>query len=149
MSIKPVPGIPLYGNQKFRSKQCPKESVEQITLISRIKQQYPDTYGRIIIHPENEGKLINGQFQAINKSRAMGMTKGSSDIIIPGNPSFVCELKRQDRTLSSIDDDQIEYLLAAKECGAFVCIALGCDAAMNAFNDWVSINDKKNKVPYF
>lgn len=149
MSIKPIPGIPLYGNQKFRDKKCPIESMEQMTFISRIRAQYQNTYGRALIHPENEGKLINGQFVAINKSRAMGMTKGSSDIIIPGSPAFVCELKRKDRTLSVIDQDQIDYLYAAKVCGAFVCVALGCDAAMDAFNDWLKINNKVDMVGNF
>ena len=140
MTIKLIPGIPLYGNSKFRDKKCPKESVEQITFVTRVRTQYPDNYGLVLIHPENEGKLIAGQFTRISKSRAMGMSQGASDIIIPGNPSFVCEIKRRDKTLSSISEEQIAYLLAAKECGSFVCIALVEDEATNAFEDWLKIN---------
>ena len=65
------------------------------------------------------------------------MTKGASDIIIPGSPAFVCELKRRDHTKSRWEDGQQEYLTAAQDAGAFVCIALGADAAMEAFNDWL------------
>ncbi len=135
--MKPIPGIILYGNQKHRDKNCPSETVEQITLINRIRSSYPDSYGKLIVHIKNEGKLINGQFSAITKDKAMGMVKGAPDIFIPGMPSFLCEIKRQDRTISKISEEQIAYLLAAKECGAFVCVALGCDAAWQAFSDWL------------
>lgn len=147
MIIKAYPGITLFGNQKFRDKKCPKESVEQITFVNQIRAQYPDSYGLILIHPENEGKLINGQFSAVSKSRAMGMSPGASDIIIPGNPAFVCEIKRIDRTLSDITQDQLDYLYASKDAGAFACIALGHEAAMNAFNQWLKII--KPSVNYF
>lgn len=139
MIVKPYPGIPLYGNQKYRNKKCPRETVEQCTFVNSIRAQYPDSYGLILIHPENERKLINGQFSAVSKSRAMGMAPGASDIIIPGNPSFVCEIKRADRTLSDLSEEQLAYLYAAKEAGSFVCIALGHEAAINAFNDWLKI----------
>jgi hypothetical protein len=142
MIIKAYPGIPLYGDSKYRNKNCPKESLSQITFVNAIRKQYPDSYGLILIHPENEKKLINGQFSAVSKSRAMGMAKGASDIIIPGNPALVCEIKRADKTLSDISPEQLAYLYAAKESGAFVCIALGHTAAMDAFDDWLKINNK-------
>lgn len=139
MIIKAYPGIPLYGDSKYRNKNCPKESLSQITFVNSIRSQYPDSYGLILIHPENERKLINKQFSNIAKSRAMGMSPGASDIIIPGNPAFVCEIKRIDRTLSDITQEQLDYLYAAKDAGAFACIALGHEAAMNAFNQWLKI----------
>ena len=135
-------GIKIYGNQDFRDKNCPKESNEQITFINRIRTLYPDTYGKIITHISNEGLLINGQFSGVNKSKALGKKKGASDIVLPGSPTLLIEMKRRDKTLSVISPEQIEYLLAAKECGAFCCIALGCDAATEAFNDWLKINMK-------
>ena len=36
------------------------------------------------------------------------------------------------------EDGQIPYLQAAKAQGAFVCVALGCDAAWQALLDWLS-----------
>lgn len=74
---------------------------------------------------------------ATAKHKAEGMVSGASDIIIPGSPSFVCEMKRRDHTKSSLAPEQVEYLRAAKKTGAFVCIALGCDAAWGAFGEYL------------
>lgn len=131
--------IPIYGDTNYRNKKCPLESIEQITFVNFVRNNYPSSYGLLILHPKNEGKLINGQFQAINKDKAMGMAPGASDIIIPGNPSLVCEMKRKDHTKSKIHQEEIEYLLAAQQCGAFACVALGHDGALEAFNDWLKI----------
>lgn len=140
MIIKPYPGIALFGDQKYRNKQCPRESVEQITFVNAIRDKYPESYGKIICHIENEGQVSNGQFSSIIRRKAMGsLNKGASDIIIPGHPAFVCEIKRADRTLSDITLEQLAFLYAAKEAGAWCCIALGHDAAMDAFNDWLKI----------
>lgn len=140
MIVKSYPGIELYGNQKFRDKNCPRESIEQITFVNNIKLKYPESYGKIICHIENEGQVSNGQFSSIIRRKAMGsLNKGASDIIIPGHPAFVCEIKRADRTLSDITLEQLAFLYAAKEAGAFVCIALGHDAAIEAFNHWIEL----------
>jgi len=130
--MKFPPGITVYGDQSYRGK-CPPESAEQKTAIGWIRRQYPKTLGRIVIHPRNEGRRTHGQARY---QRAEGMTAGASDIIIPGAPSFVCELKRRDHTKSRIEPEQIEYLLAAQAAGAFVCIALGWEAVRDAVHDW-------------
>lgn len=145
MIIKTYPGIILCGDPKYRSKKCPKESLEQITFVNRIRDKYPKTWGILLVHPENEGKVSNGEFARLSKSKIMGMSKGAADILIPGMPSFVCEIKRQDRTLSDLSDDQFKYLNAAYAARSFVCIALGADAAENAFNDWL----KQQKINPF
>ena len=140
--IKPIPGIPIYGDLSYRDKKCARESIEQITFVSRLRNQYAETYGRIVVHAKNEQRLINGQFQAITRDKAMGLSVGASDIIVPGVSTFVCELKRKDASLCKIHDEQIEYLLAAKNTGSFVCVALGCESAWQAFNEWREINEK-------
>ena len=129
-------GIPVYGTP---SKEFHSEDNEQITFINHIRIKYPDTYGKIITHVKNERQLRGSQFSAINKDKAMGQIKGCSDIIIPGNPAFVCEMKSRS-SKARISDEQIEYLIAAQQCGAFACVALGHDAAIEAFNDWLKIN---------
>lgn len=73
--------------------------------------------------------------------KSEGMTTGAADIIIPGAPAFVCELKRRDHTKSAISDEQLAYLEAAKEAGAWVCIALGADAAWEAFHEYLHGRD--------
>lgn len=125
--------VPVYGDPSWRGK-CPPETAEQVTFFSRLRRQYPDTWGRLAIHPRNEGKRTHHQ---VAKQKAEGMTPGASDIVIPGAPSFICELKRRDHTLSRWEDGQPEYLSAAKNAGAFVCVALGCDAAWEAFHEWL------------
>ena len=134
--IKPIQGIKIYGDLSYRDKKCPLEAAEQITFINRVRKEFPDTHGLTLFHVKNEGKLIKGQFQAITKDKAMGMVTGCPDIHEHGNPSFCMELKRKDPTLSSISDEQINYLLAAQNNGSFVCVALGHEAAWEAFNDW-------------
>lgn len=138
--LKIPPQIPVYGNQEFRGK-CPKESLEQITFVNTVRREYPDTFGVLVVHAKNEQKLINGQFSALTRDRAMGMAVGCPDIQIPGNPSFCMELKRKDKTQSKISEPQINYLLAAQKQGAFCCVALGYNGAMEAFNEWLKLNN--------
>lgn len=130
--------IPCYGDQSFRGK-CPLEGVEQMSLVNQIRRVYPDTFGKIVYHPRNEGLVSNGQFSSVAKHKAEGMTKGAPDCVVPGNPAFLCEIKRQNHTLSHWQDGQIEYLTAAQKLGAFVCVALGAKAAWQAFNHYLEI----------
>ena len=127
----------IYGDISFRG-DCPSETAEAVTFFAKIRREYPDSYGLIATHIRNEGKRT---FQQTMKQQSEGMTKGAPDIIIPGNPTFICELKRQDHTKSKFQDGQLEYLEAAQNAGAFVCVALGYKAAYEAFICW---KDKKN-----
>jgi len=122
--------IPVYGTA---IKGCKiTEAYHMVTFFNTLRINYPNTYGAIAVHIRNESKRTQ---QQIMRHRIEGLVKGCSDIIIPGNPSFVCEMKSRSLT-SRISSEQILYLMSAKECGSFVCIALGHDAAMEAFNDW-------------
>lgn len=130
----------VYGNTDFRGK-CPLESDEQITFFNKLRREYPTTLGAIALHPRNEGQLRGGQFRGMIKKSAEGMTKGASDVIIPGRRSFVCEIKRQDHTKSHFQDGQEDYLVAAHKAGAFVCVALGWAAAWEGLEDWIAGRD--------
>lgn len=122
--------IPIYGDTNYRGK-CPNETPEQVSFFNWIRQK--TDCGPIAIHIRNEAKR---HYTQANKHKVEGMCAGAADIIIPGNPAFVCELKRQDHTQCKISKDQIEFLTAAQNNGAFVCIALGCAAALEAFEEW-------------
>lgn len=124
--------LPVYGDKDFRGK-CPAESVEQTTFFNLLRTGYKDTFGLIALHPRNEGSRTHQQTM---RQKAEGMAPGASDIIIPGNPTFVCELKKQNHTKSRWQDNQLEFLEAAQKQGAFVCVALGYKAAWEAFNVW-------------
>lgn len=124
--------VKVYGDTSWRGK-CPTETVEQVTFFGRLRRQYPETWGRLAIHPRNEGKRTAQQTQ---RAKAEGMTAGTSDIVVPGSPAFVCELKRRDHTLSKWEPGQLDYLESAARAGCFVCVALGADAATEAFEEW-------------
>jgi hypothetical protein len=126
-------GITIFGDTKFRG-ECPTETMEQITFIARIRRWYPHTYGAVATHQRNEGVRHHRE---VAMHKAEGMVTGAADIIIPGKQTFVCELKRRDHTKSKITDEQIKYLLAAQELGAFCCIALGVEAADTAFKRYI------------
>jgi len=127
--------VPVFGDKSFRG-ECPSESMEQVTFFSRLRREYPDTWGLIAFHPRNEGKRT---WTKVAIEKAEGMVKGASDVIIPGKPSFVCEIKRRDHNKSSWQNGQREFLNAAKKAGSFVCIALGADAATEAFGLYLEL----------
>ena len=136
MNLSDIPnGLRVYGDTAFRGK-CPVESQEQATFFNTLRRMYPDTLGLIALHPRNEQQLRGGQFARLAKQKAEGMTPGASDIIIPAQVSFVCELKRRDYMQSKWQDGQIAYLAAAHDMGAFSCVALGWEAAWIALEDW-------------
>lgn len=131
------PSILLYGDPEHRGN-CPVEDVEQATFFNRLRAQYPNTWGAIGLHIKNEGKR---HYLQMSKQRASGgFVTGASDIIVPGSPTFVCEMKRKNHTLSKWQDGQIDYLLAAQQQGAWVCVAFGADAAWAAFKDYLKDN---------
>ena len=133
-------GVATFGDLGFRGK-CPTEAQEQITFFARLRRTYPDTWGALAIHPRNEALRAGGQLGAIARHKAEGMTPGAADIIIPARMAFVCELKRRNYTKSDWQDGQREYLAAAADAGAFACVALGCDAAWQAFGAWLLAAD--------
>ena len=134
--------LPCYGNMNYRG-DCPKEDLEQITFFSKLRRDYPDSLGVLALHPKNEGKRRGKGFAALDKDKAMGLAPGAADIIIPSSPAFVCELKRKDHTKSSWQPGQLRYLEAAQQQGAFVCVALGWEAAWHALKEWQRVCEVK------
>lgn len=128
----------VYGNIKYRGK-CISEDAVHIAFVAWIRHHHSDE-GSLLIHAKNEGKRTP---QQVAMDKKMGsITKGASDIIIPGNPAFVCELKRDDPTKCHWQPGQEDYLNIAHEHGAFACVAFGLDAAKYAFIDWQRINNQ-------
>jgi len=123
--------LKVYGDTLYRG-ECPSETLETITFFAQLRREYPDTYGLIATHIRNEGKR---SWEQVARQKAEGMTKGAPDIIIPMSRTFVCEMKRLDHTKSKWQPMQLEYLKTAHDAGAFVCVALGYDAAYSAFQD--------------
>lgn len=125
--------LPVFGDINYRNKKCPPESAEQITFFNAIRKEFPTA-----LHPRNEGKRTYNQ---VSRQKAEGMTVGASDIIIPSKITFVCELKRADHTMSRWQDGQLEYLENCKNDGAFVCVALGHESALEAIEEWKKLTN--------
>jgi len=120
--------IKVYGDRDYRG-DCPQELAEQITFFQWLRLQHPELH-RIAVHPRNEGKRT---YQQARMQRLEGaLNVGAADVIIPSGRAFVCEMKRQDHTKSRWQDGQLDYLEAAHNAGAFVCVALGYEAAKEA-----------------
>ena len=128
--------LKVYGNQSHRDKKCPTESAEQATFFNYIKDIEPTA-----MHIKNEGKRTHYQAQ---RDKSQGMKAGAPDIIIPGAPTFLCELKRKDHTLCKWQPKQQEFLENAQKNGAFVCVALGYESAIEAYKEWKNIGKQAN-----
>lgn len=123
--------LPVYGHQAFRGL-CATESQEQVAFFDYIRRVHP-AIAAAASHQRNEGKRSFAQARWQKKE---GLITGAADILIPARVAFVCELKRQDHTKSAWKDGQQKYLAASLKLGAFVCVALGWEAAVQALNEW-------------
>lgn len=130
--------IKFYGDINFRG-DCPSEAAEQMAFFGILRREFPE-YAKVAIHPKNEGKRSGKMFQQLAKDKAMGLVAGASDIVMPCG--FVCELKRKDHTKSVWQDGQQEYLRASAKLGAFACVALGHEAAIDALKDFIKTTCK-------
>jgi hypothetical protein len=132
--MKFPPWLPVYGDQTFRG-ECPKESFEQ-KLFFRILRAKNASLGALALHVRNEGFRMHAQTR---QWQSEGMVAGAPDIIVPGHPSFLCEMKRLDHTQSTWRKGQLDYLFAARSIGAHVCVALGGEAALIALSEWEAL----------
>jgi len=132
--MKIPPQIKVYGKQ-VKGKQ-PSEGSEQITFFAQLEKRYPVIF-KVATHIKNEGRKT---FQQAQKDKLMGLVKGASDIVIPGCPSLLIEMKSKD-VKSKASTEQIEYLLNAQALGSSVCIAYGWEAALQAVGEWVNASN--------
>lgn len=126
--------IKVYGT---KIKDAPTETAEMVTFFNWLRREHP-ALSAVAVHIRNEGKRTHNQ---VMRQKSEGLVTGAADIIIPGCPSFVCEMKRC--AAYRVSEKQKEYLEAAQANGAFACIALGCDGARLALIDWIKINSDR------
>lgn len=136
-SLKNSP-VPIYGDMDFRG-DCPLEKVEQASIFNWLRVNHPQYYA-VAVHIRNEDQ--GSARKAMRIKAEGGMVTGASDVQIPGCPSMVCEVKRRDMTKGRFQKGQPEYLQAAKDVGAFACVALGAEGFVKAFYDWERLQPK-------
>lgn len=119
----------VVGDKNFRGN-CPSEAAELMTFFNVVRTDFKNIPA---LHIRNEGKRSNIQ-SAIEK--AQGMHPGAADIIIPGSPTLVIELKRQDHTKSKWQPYQLDFLRDSIMLGARVSVCLGHRAALQEFIEW-------------
>ena len=121
----------VYGDQSYRG-DCPTEDAEHTTFVNAVRRCYPKA-AAVMVHVKNEGSRTHGQ-AAWDKAR--GLNKGAADFIFAGSPSLVIEMKRRNPMKSRLQTGQVEFLQAAHEQGADVCVALGWESALEAVRAW-------------
>lgn len=112
---------------------CPSEKVEMASFFNRLRREHPQL-GAIALHIRNEGKRTAMQHSAMVGEG--GFVKGASDVVIPGNPAFVMEMKSRAKT-AKVSKEQVAYLESCAAQGAFTCVALGAVAAWDALEEWL------------
>lgn len=133
--------LKVYGDQSFRG-DCPHEDYALTSFFSRIRKDYSTSYGLVAFHPKNEGKRTK---QQNNIDKMKGLTAGVCDVVIIGNPTLCLEIKRDDHTKSKFQPGQLEFLEHSHNSGAFVCVALGYQAALLAFEEWRILNENNSQ----
>lgn len=122
---------------------CRTERAEQIDCISWVDHNFPER-STLLFHPANEAKGT-ASHHALRKKE--GVRGGVSDIIDLNNtPSFICELKRKDRTKSALSPTQKTFTAAADAAGHFVCVCYGFEQFKLAYNDYIAYHVKQQVI---
>ena len=134
MNLKKVAShnIDVIGDTSYRG-DCPSETAEMIGFFFWLRSHHPKL-AAVAVHVRNEGQRSKRQGY---QHKQEGMNTGASDIVIPVNPPICIEMKRRDHTKSTISDEQLDYLVAAQDAGAFAVLALGCKGAMEVIAGWI------------
>jgi hypothetical protein len=111
------------------------EEAELLTFFNQLRLKHP-ALGAVAVHIPNEGKRQRGA----TRDKARGLVTGAADVLIPGCPALVIELKRTDG--GRLSKAQRDYLEAAERLGAVACVCHGWEAAMEAVENWLLSLDK-------
>lgn len=125
--------------RKQKKNKVPTEDAELITFFNQLRLLYPDV-AKIAVHVKNEGQRFRNQMQ---QERIRGFIKGTPDIIIPGCPTLLIELKRriarenEIKHYSKATPEQLAYLAAAREFGAQAHVCFGYEEALSVVDKWL------------
>lgn len=113
---------------------CPSERVEQINVMGWLEKNHPDRWP-LIWHTPNETKATP-QHMAMRKK--MGVKSGIADVIDFGEIRGAFELKRQDRTKSSVSKEQRLFLESVDASGGFAAIVFGYSSFLLAYSEYIN-----------
>ena len=138
MNLKKIAAhnIDVIGDTNYRG-DCPSEAAEMIGFFSWLRSRHPKL-AAVAVHVRNEGQRSKRQGY---QHKQEGMNTGASDIVIPVSPPICIEMKRRDHTKSAISDEQLAYLVAAQDAGAYAVVALGCKGSMEVIDIWLEHYD--------
>lgn len=112
--------------------ECPKEETDQMAYGLWMQYRFPDV---LWFHVPNETGTKSGP-QFVEKRRKMGIRSGVSDnVILTNGVNHKCgliELKRRDKTKSTVSKTQMQVLEEAYDEGHFPAIAYGLDELKKA-----------------
>lgn len=111
----------------------PSERDEQVTFFNHLRKHKPHL-ALVATHIKNEGKRSMWQAQ---EDKANGLVTGAPDIIIPGSPTLLIELKKRSKS-AKIAPPQLAYMEAAEKMGCESYLCYGWQAAMKAVEEWES-----------
>lgn len=131
--------LQVFGDRSFRGR-CPHEETEQMNFFAMLRLHHPDL-ARLAIHPKNEGNR-NWMRQQMDYKKGE-VNPGASDVIIPGCPAMVAEIKRQDHTQSRWENGQIDYLEKSLSAGCFVFVGLGADGMMEGVKAYINFLNER------
>lgn len=114
------------------TKKVPSESIEQITFFNQLRKHYPEL-SKIAIHIKNEGKKSIGEAM---KDKAEGLVSGAPDIMIPGSPTLMIEMKKQSKS-ARVSQNQKDYMNNAVANGAMCFVCYGWEMAWVALEKWI------------
>lgn len=140
MNLKQIEaaGLAVYGDTNYRDREAPAEDAELITFMNWLDREYPQFPA---LHVKNEKKRTGKQFMELAAERKKrSVVKGWPDVVIAGFPTLFIELKKRDHTLSSLDKDQLSFLVRAESVDCWAVVALGYVGAQQAFKAWLKEN---------
>lgn len=114
---------------------CRYEVSEQIDSMAWLKEFYPDAR-KLTFHVPNES---DAKPQHRASLQQQGVTAGVSDIITLYGYGGAFEMKRENRSKSSVSKEQRSFLAGAVEQNHFAALCYGAGAFKAAWADYISM----------
>ncbi|HNC11755.1 MAG TPA: hypothetical protein PLF59_08280 [Cyclobacteriaceae bacterium] len=127
-----------FPRKKRQVKIFPSEKQESYAL--KKWADYHPICKKALLHIKNGGSL-KSKIEGANFKRA-GVKAGVSDYLLPYPVSpyhgLWIELKRREKSLCKVTDEQNDWLVLMASFGYAVCVAYGCLEAINKIKEYLN-----------